>query len=176
MARSSIESFGSSYIEVETETDVRARFAFTHASSTAADAQVHLRGNRGEAMLNWSSEVTVRKHGEDPFTAAFPCQDTVSIMLDFINAIERDSSPSTSLIDTLPFLQAVNGALHSGHGVDAFPANLVETANSGTPQQLYTVTGLDAELDAFAADPARIPSLLEPGDWLGVDAIRASLP
>ena len=169
-----IESYDASYIEVDTVSRVNARFFLSHATDDPNPTILHIVGTEGKVAFNWNFEVTVSIKGEAPQVLSFPCLEWMGVMLDFVVAIGRGGMPATTLSDTLPFIQAINGALISGGSPGSFPVDMISTVHTGTDKQVYTVRGLDDEMDAFVADCNRIPSLLTPGSWVAVGDIARS--
>ncbi len=169
-----ITSFDSAFIEAETEDNVNVRLCFSHAVRKEDGPKVCLRGTKGQASFDWNMKASVTVDGATR-QYEFPYAGMVSVMLDFFAAVSGGKRPSTSLLDTLPFLYAVNGALKSGRGTTPFPVEFVTTYNTGTPKQTYLVEGLEAQISAFMADPSATPSLLSPGDWIPVGEIERGL-
>lgn len=170
-----IPSFDTSYIEVETRPGVNVRLIFTHASAAHDEAYLRLRGTRGQATFTWDFKAHVALNSGVEKHLSFPYQGMIKSMLDFLSAVRGDREPVTPLCATLPFLQAVHGALQSSKGVASIAPELVSTIKAGTPQRLYTVTGLDDGILRFTADPEQLPSAFEPGNWLPVEDLFTGL-
>jgi predicted dehydrogenase len=170
-----IESFDTAYIEAETEKNVRLQLLLTHATQVEKGPIARLRGTGGEATFDWDMNATFTPTGGETIALKFPYQNMVSILLNFIDAVETGSEPATTLPQTLSFLNVVNGALQSGGGITSFDPALIAAVNDDTPKRLYTVAGLDADIEAFTDDPAATPSTVAPGPWVPVDEIGRGL-
>ena len=164
-----IESYDTSYMEAECASGAVVKLAFTHATETHEEVRLHLRGTSGEASFGWSGEVTVTAGGRTN-SARLPYEEAVAILLDFLAAVKGGQGPATSLPQAKGFVAGVNAALQSGGGVGTLAPDLVEAVRRGSAGEdandVYTVRGLDAQMEAFAADPALPPALLSPGPWV----------
>jgi predicted dehydrogenase len=174
-----VESYDSAFLEAETAASVRVRLCFTHASSRHDEVAVRCRGTKGSAEIHWNGRLTITG-GEAPRTLALGHQSTVAAPLGFLRSIATGGAhpPFTTLHDTLPYLQMVNGALlSSGGAAPRFPADRIVHHNPGTPQSHYEVPGLDDEIERFRQDPDAPPPLLA-GDgipWVAISEIPTTL-
>ena len=173
-----IESYDTAYMEAECASGATVKLAFTHATETHEEVLLHLRGTSGEASFCWSGEATVTAGGKTE-VVRLPYEEAVAILLDFLAAIAGEHGPATSLPGAKGFVIGVNAALQSGDGVSTFAPELVETVRRGTAgdaaNDVYTVRGLDAQMEAFAADPAQPPALLSPGPWIARDQVGRNM-
>ncbi len=164
-----IESYDTAYLEAECTSGGLVKLALTHASKMNEGAMLHLRGTGGEAHFSWDSEATVTARGKTEILR-LSYDGAAAILLDFLAAIAGDHDPAASLPDTQGFLLWVNAALQSGNGIGDFAPDLVETtpgsAASPLNNDVYTVRGLDKQMEEFAGDPACPPLLLSPGSWI----------
>ena len=164
-----IESYDTAYIEAECASGAAVRLAFTHASETQESAWLRLRGTSGEAHFTWDNEMTVTTGGKRE-VLRLPYEGTVAILLDFLAAMRGEHPPATPLPDSRGFLVSATAALQSGHGIGDFAPDRVNPVRRPGPGEaendVYTVRDLDAQMEAFAADPASPPRLLTPGPWI----------
>jgi len=156
-----IESYDSAFLEAQTAQGVHLRLALTHATECSDPVVLRLSGEAGSAELGWDGHVTLRPHQSAAQEWHFADNPALGATLDFLRAL-RQTGPAlrTSLQDTLPYLQLVNGALQSASGAQDFPAALVEHVQQGEPRGYYRVRGLDQEMAVFAGDFHRPPPLL----------------
>ena len=122
------------------------------------------------------AQVTLAPRDQVARTLAFDSLTPVAAVLDFFQAM-RDPAykPFTRVQDTLAYLQMVNGAQQSCGGSSDFDG--VEQVAADTPQAHYQVAGLDAEFEAFRADPDAVPPLLQASalPWLQPSELAAGL-
>ncbi|HVF10259.1 MAG TPA: Gfo/Idh/MocA family oxidoreductase [Abditibacteriaceae bacterium] len=171
-----VESYDTCYLEAETTGGVNVRLAFTHASASTDAAELRCAGSGGTGGVNWSGHVTMAPREQEARTLAFDSLTSVAAVLDFFEAVRRpEHRPFTRVQDTLAYLQMVNGAAQSSGGSAAFDG--VELVAADTPQAHYQVAGLDAEFEAFRADPDAVPPLLQASalPWLQPSELAAGL-
>jgi predicted dehydrogenase len=172
-----IESYDAAFLEAQTANDVLVRLAFAHATPEQDEVVLTCIGENGRAEIHWSGAVSITPSGEAARHYHFSCESHVAATLDFFHALHDPSNrPHTRLEDCLAYLQTVNGALQSSGGATAFEPSQIHQRETDTGRgAYYTVTGLDDELAAFAADPAAIPSLLAPGEWIEAGDLKPQL-
>jgi predicted dehydrogenase len=172
-----IESYDAAFLEAQTAGGVLVRLAFAHATPEQDEVILTCIGENGRAEIHWSGAVAITPTGQATRHYYFSCESHIAASLDFLHALCGPANrPHTRLEDCLPYLQTVNGALQSSGGAAAFEPSQIHQHETDTGRgSYYSVTGLDDELAAFAADPAAIPPLLAPGDWIEVKDLKTQL-
>ncbi len=170
-----IESYDSSFLEVETEGGVLVRLAFTHASGQQDEVVLNCEGEIGSLALGWNGDITHSPREGNSAEFSFPCDPHYASLLHFFQSLnDSQTRPATTLADTRPYLQAVNGALQSSGGAPLFAPEIVQPVGEGD-ERYFTVAGLDEEMVDFSHNARSTPSLLLPGDWIGVGEIASDL-
>lgn len=170
-----IESYDTAFLEVETRAGVLVRLAFTHASGEQDGVLLHCAGEKGNLSLGWNGEVVHAPHDGAAMEYSFAGDPQYSALFNFFQSLrEGQTKLATTLADTRPYLQAVNGALQSSGGALMFAPEIIQHADE-PPERYYTVAGLDEEMVDFAHDGNAVPSLLPPGRWIEADAILPEL-
>ena len=170
-----IESYDSSYLEVETETGVQVRLAFTHASGEQDAVVLHCAGENGNLSLSWSGEIIHAPRIGPLREYSLSCDPHYAALFNFFQSLgNKEIEPATTLENTRPYLQAVNGALQSSGGAAMFDAETIQSIGEDAERH-FSVAGLDEEFVDFGHDGGSTPSLLKPGAWIEVDAIAGNL-
>ena len=170
-----IESYDSSFLEVETAGGVLVRLAFTHASGQQDAVVLHCNGETGSFSLGWNGDVTHTPRDGNATEYSFPCDPHYAALLHFFQSLnDPQIKAATTLENTRPYLQAVNGALQSSKGAKMFAPDIVYAIGEDS-ERYFTVAGLDEEMVDFAHDARSTPSLLFPGEWVKADAIATDL-
>lgn len=175
-----IESYDSTYVEVETAGEARVQFAFTHASSEHDDVVLHCSGAKGALSIEWngrSGTVILKPQDGEAQRLLFVGNPNQIAPLDFFRAVKNpEHKPATALEDVRAYLLATNGALQSSVAERALPFSADRVRRiGGAPDGFYMVEGLDQELSAFAHDEQKPPVSLRPGAWLAADQIAPEL-
>jgi predicted dehydrogenase len=172
-----VESYDSALLEARAANGVNIRLAVTHATHQHDEVVLHCSGDKGTASITWHGQVQIQRHGEGPENYHFRFDNTTAVTLDFLRAItDPDYQPATTLQDTLPYLQLVNGGLQSSGGADDFPAGKVHRIDSDK-DSYFVVEGMDEQFAAFVADAATPPALLSTSErsWVSTDELNRDL-
>ena len=177
-----IESYDTAFLEAETAGGTSVRLCFTHATDEHDTPVLCCAGTRGTAELDWNGQITLSTKGQPPRVLTFKHDPGIAAALDFLRAVSETEAgcsprPFTTLQDTLPYLQIVNGACQSGKGASSFPSALVEPFHEGTPKRHYRVARLNEQIAAFCQDPDAVPPLLRADDlpWINVADLSPDL-
>ena len=170
-----IESYDSSFLEVETASGVLVRLAFTHASGAQDAVVLNCAGEIGSFSVDWSGDVTHSSREQSATKYSFPCDPHYAALLHFFQSLnDSQTRPATTLADTRPYLQAVNGALQSSEGAPMFAPEIIQSIGEGS-ERYFTVAGLDEEMVDFSHNAGSTPSLLVPGAWIEAENIASDL-
>jgi predicted dehydrogenase len=184
-----IESYDSVLMEVETTHNVPVRLAFTHATPSRDSAGLVLEFEKASVRLGWNEEVHVTpKNGlygeaqsggvKETEIYAFSYSHKMAATADFLNTVRTGQRGLLSTVEeTLPYLQATNGALQSSGGATFFDAAWIGESGTGK-EHFYTVVGLDEQMAALQQDfAAELPVFdIESKPWIEAEDIAPELP
>lgn len=172
-----VESYDSALLEARAANGVNIRLAVTHATREHDEVVLRCAGDEGVASINWHGLVLIQRHGETAREYQFRFDNGTAVTLDFLRAIaDPEHRPATSLQDTLPYLQLVNGALQSSGGAGDFPADKVQRLEA-TKDGYFVVDGLDEQFAAFDAHFDHVPELLsaQAQPWVRAETLNRQL-
>ncbi|HEX8550456.1 MAG TPA: Gfo/Idh/MocA family oxidoreductase [Abditibacteriaceae bacterium] len=160
-----IESYDSSFIEAEMPRGVRLRLLFTHASEKHDDAALWLDCEKARIRLDWGNSVRVEWRNGETESADFFHDNAVAAAGDFLQALGGERGLLPTLDDVRPYVLLTCGALQSSNGARDFSD--VSSVGEG-PNRIFTVAGLDEQMETFAADATHAPPLfdIENSPWI----------
>ncbi len=168
-----IESYDSIYLEAETTTGTTVRLALIHATDKHDDVLIRCSGENGSLSVGWTGRAVLKTNDGEVSEYQFPGVPHLISLMNFLRAVRQpEYAPTTSLENTLAYLQVSNGALQSSLTA-GFPN--FDEADINKMESIYTVTGLDEQLATFARDETQPPPLLTPGDWVEASDISPQL-
>lgn len=172
-----IESYDSIYLEAQTTGGVTVRLALIHATSLHDEVLIRCTGEEGSLSLGWTGRAVHQNKNGQVQEYQFPGVPQLTSMMNFLRAVRQpEYAPTTSLENTLAYLQVSNGALQSSMIAQIPNFDEVTITKVGSePDGVFTVAGLDEQLAVFAQDETAPPPLLPPGDWVEASEISPTL-
>ncbi len=168
-----IESYDSIYLEAQTTTGTTVRLALIHATDKHDDVLIRCTGEKGSLSLGWTGRAKLQTHDGQVQEYQFPGVPHLTSLMNFLRAVRQpEYSPTTSLENTLAYLQVSNGALQSSIAAQVPNFDEADISKVGS---VYTVVGLDEQLAKFAQDENALPVLLSPGEWVEASNISPKL-